>query len=206
MRNDAGFDSLFKQAISAIDAGDENRLKELLDAHSELATDRLYSPGKWLTNVIGDALNSFFKDPYLLWFVSEDAVRNKSLPPNIAYIAAIIIQKAGLEKAASLQEQLDYALKLVAWSGMASECGVQIDLLDVLIDAGAYKEGVSNDALVNGNFAAVEHLIERGAKFTLATALCLEKWEEADKLALTATNIRTVRRFIMQYGRVLLKQ
>ncbi len=189
MKNAAGFDLLFKQAVSAIDAGDEIRLKELLDAHPELATDRLYSPGEWLTNVIGDALNSFFKDPYLLWFVSEDAVRNRSLPPNIANIAAIIIQKARSEKAASLQEQLDYAIKLAAWSGVARECGVQIDLLDVLINAGAYKEDVSNDALVNGNFAAAEHLIERGAKLTLATALCLEKWEEADKLAFTATNI-----------------
>ncbi len=191
MKNAAGFDLLFKQAVSAIDAGDEIRLKELLDAHPELATDRLYSPGEWLTNVIGDALNSFFKDPYLLWFVSEDAVRNRSLPPNIANIAAIIIQKARSEKAASLQEQLDYAIKLAAWSGVARECGVQIDLLDVLINAGAYKEDVSNDALVNGNFAAAEHLIERGAKLTLATALCLEKWEEADKLAFTATNIET---------------
>jgi len=191
MKNAAGFDLLFKQAVSAIDAGDEIRLKELLDAHPELATDRLYSPGEWLTNVIGDALNSFFKDPYLLWFVSEDAVRNRSLPPNIASIAAIIIQKARSEKAASLQEQLDYAIKLAAWSGVARECGVQIDLLDVLINAGAYKEDVSNDALVNGNFAAAEHLIERGAKLTLATALCLEKWEEADKLAFTATNIET---------------
>ena len=191
MKNAAGFDLLFKQAVSAIDAGDEIRLKELLDAHPELATDRLYSPGEWLTNVIGDALNSFFKDPYLLWFVSEDAVRNRSLPPNIANIAVIIIQKARSEKAASLQEQLDYAIKLAAWSGVARECGVQIDLLDVLINAGAYKEDVSNDALVNGNFAAAEHLIERGAKLTLATALCLEKWEEADKLAFTATNIET---------------
>jgi hypothetical protein len=188
MKNAAGFDSLFKQAVSAIDAGDENRLKELLDAHPALATERVYSPGEWLTNVIGDALNSFFKDPYLLWFVSEDAVRNKSLPANIANIAVIIIQKARSEKAASLQEQLDYAIKLVAWSWVARECGVQIDLLDVLIDAGASKDGVSDDALVNGNFAAAEHLIERGAKLTLSTALCLKKWEEADRIALSATN------------------
>jgi peptide-methionine (S)-S-oxide reductase len=188
MKNAAGFDSLFKQAVSAMDAGDENKLKELLDAHPELATERLYSPGEWLTDVIGDALNSFFKDPYLLWFVSEDAVRNSSLPPNIANIAVIIIQKARSGKAASLQEQLDYALKLVAWSWIARECGVQIDLLDVLIDAGASKDGVSDDALVNGNFVAAEHLIQRGAKFTLSTALCLGKWEEADSLALTAND------------------
>jgi peptide-methionine (S)-S-oxide reductase len=187
MKN-AGFDFLFKQAVDAVDAGDEKTLKELLDAHPEVATDRLYSPGEWLTNVIGDELNSFFKDPYLLWFVSEDAVRNKSLPRNIADIAAIIIEKASSEKAPGLQEQLDYALRLVAWSGVARECGVQIELLDVLIDAGAFTDNVSNDALVNGNFAAAAHLIERGARLTLATALCLEKWDDADQLALTASN------------------
>ena len=188
MKNTTGFDSLFQQAVIAVDKGDEYKLKELLDAHPELATERLYEPGEWLTKVIGDALNNFFKDPYLLWFVSEDAVRNKTLPSNIANIAALIIEKAKAKKAASLQEQLDYGLRLVAWSWVARECGVQISLLDVLIDAGALKEGVSNDALVNGNFDAAKHLIQRGAQYTLPTALCLEQWGEADKLALTAND------------------
>src|SRR4029079_14338446 len=138
MKNTTGFDSLFQQAVIAVDKGDEYKLKELLDAHPELATERLYEPGEWLTKVIGDALNNFFKDPYLLWFVSEDAVRNKTLPSNIANIASIIIEKAKAKKAATLQEQLDYALRLVAWSVVARECRVQINLLDVLIDAGAY--------------------------------------------------------------------
>src|SRR5215510_3979678 len=92
------FDSLFQQAVVAIDTGDENKLKELLNAHPQLVTDRLYSPGEWLRSVINDALNGFFKDPYLLWFVSEDPVRNKKLPTNIANIASIIIQKAKEEK------------------------------------------------------------------------------------------------------------
>jgi len=188
MKNTESFDSLFQQAVSAVDAGDEGKLKQLLDAHPELATDRLYSPGEWVTKTIGNALNSFFKDPYLLWFVSEDAVRNKTLPKNIANIASIIIDKARAEKTPDLQEQLNYALKLVAWSWIARECGVQIALLDVLIDAGAVKDGVSDDALVNGNFDAAKHLIERGAQLTLATALCLEKWQDADQFAVIANN------------------
>lgn len=188
MKNTPGFDILFKQAVSAVDTGDEKALKELLDDHPELAITRLYEPGEWLTNVIGDALNGFFKHPYLLWFVSEDAVRNKTLPSNIANIASIIIEKIKAGNSATLQEQLDHTLRLVAWSWVARECGVQTGLLDVLIDAGSFKEGVSNDALVNGNFDAAEHLIKRGAKFTLATALCLEQWDEADRLALTAND------------------
>jgi len=181
------FDKIFQQAVSAIDAGDEETLKRLLDDHSELATDRLYSPGEWVTSVIGNALKNFFKDPYLLWFVSEDAVRNGKLPKNIAKIASIIIQKARAQNATNLQEQLDYGLRLVAWSGVARECGVQIALLDVLIDSGANINAISNDALVNGNFDAAKHLIERGGKLTLATALCLEKWGDADRLATNAT-------------------
>jgi len=182
------FDKLFQQAVSAIDAGDERKLKELLDAQPELATRRLYSPGEWLTSVIGDALKGFFKDPYLLWFVSEDAVRNGKLPKNIASIASIIIEKAKSQNAEGLQEQLDYALKLVAWSAVARDGGVQIELLDLLINSGAKINSVSNDALVNGNFDAAKHLLERGGKLTLSTALCLEKWKDADVLAVDATD------------------
>jgi len=182
MQRIPAFESLFREALSAMDAGDVNRLKQLLDAHPKLATKRLHSPGDWLRQQIGNALDSFFKDPYLLWFVSEDAVRNKTLPSNIAVIADIIIQKAKAQDANSLQEQLNYGLRLVAWSAVARECGVQIALLDVMIDAGAFTDRVSNDALVNGNFEAAEHLIKRGAKLTLPTALCLGMWDEADQL------------------------
>ena len=188
MQNTTVFDALFHEAVLAVDAGNENKLQEWLNAHPELATERLYSPGEWLTNTIPDAINGFFKDPYLLWFVAEDAVRNNSLPQNIANIASLIIQKAASQKATSLQEQLDYALRLVAWSGVAHKCGVQIPLLEVLINAGAAKDGVSDDALVNANFAAAEYLIQRGAKLSLSTALCLSKWKEADELALTAND------------------
>jgi peptide-methionine (S)-S-oxide reductase len=173
--------------VSAIDAGDEKALRELLDAHPELSTERLYSPGQWLTHVIGEPLKGFFKDPYLLWFVSEDAVRNGKLPKNIAAIASIILQKARSQNAANLQEQLDYALKLVAWSVVARNYGVQTELLDLLINAGADIKNVNDDALVNGNFEAAKYLIERGGKLTLSTALCLGKWEDADTLAVNAT-------------------
>ena len=133
-----------------------------------LACERLRSPGIWLRNQIGDALDSFFKDPYLLWFVSEDAVRNKVCLSNIDVIADIIIQKIKAGKTASLQEQLDYTLKLVAWSWVAGNVMSRLPLMEVLINEGAAIDGVSNDALVNGNFDAAEYLLERGAKLKLA--------------------------------------
>ena len=181
------FESLFRQAVDAIDAGDADRLEKILNAHPQLVSERLCSPGSWLRDQIGGALDSFFRDPYLLWFVSEDAVRNNFLPANIALFAGIIIQKAKSEKASNLQEQLDYTLKLVAWSWVARQCNVQIELMTLLINEGAAIEGISNDALVNGNFDAAQYLLSRGAKPSLPTSLCLQRWEEADELAKSAS-------------------
>jgi hypothetical protein len=185
---DARLDDLFRQAVDLIHIGDTAGLEQLLAEHTDLATSRLESPGPWLTEKIANALNSFFARPYLLWFVSEDAVLYGTLPSNIAEIATAIIHAAREANATNLQEQLEYALSLVAWSGVAAQCGVQVALLDVLVDAGANPAGVPNNALVNRHIRAAEHLVERGAPLTLATAFCLGHWNEAARLNKTATD------------------
>lgn len=177
------FDALFREAVAAIDAGNVSKLEGLLAANPDLARKRLESPGSWLRDIVGNALDDFFRQPYLLWFVAEDPVRNNKLPRNIAHAASTIIQMAKRQGADNLQEQLDYALQLVSYSWVARECGVQIELIDVLIDAGAALDGNPENALVNANFTAAAHLVERGAKLTLATALCLERWDEVARLA-----------------------
>jgi peptide-methionine (S)-S-oxide reductase len=188
-------DSLFREAVSAIDTGDVASLERLLAEHPRLVRGRLDSPGAWLRDK--DALDGFFRQPYLLWFVAEDPVRNGKLPANIAQVARTIIEAAKREGVKSLQEQLDYALRLVCWSWIARECGVQIALIDVLLDAGASVDGRtvyqsrfgthSDAAIYNGNFAAAEYLLERGAPLTLTTALCLGRWADVERLATTAT-------------------
>lgn len=187
MNKNERLDSLFSAAVSAIDAGDVTELERLLTAHPALVRERLHSPGAWLRDKVGGALNGFFRQPYLLWFVAEDPVRNGKLPRNIAQVTRTIIHVAEREGVGSLSEQLDYALRLVAWSWIARECGVQIELIDVLIDAGASPDGNSDNALVNGNFAAAEHLVKRGARLTLATALCLGRWDDVKRLAQTTS-------------------
>src|SRR5437588_214878 len=172
MDNPETQDSLFQKAVSAIDAGDVTALDRLLTEHPRLVRERLDSPGDWLRDKVGGALEGFFRQPYLLWFVAEDPVRNGKLPGNIAQVTRTIIRAAEREGVDTLREQLDYALRLVSWSWIARECGVQIDLIDVLVDAGA-SPGPELDALVNGNFAAAERLVERGAPLSPATALCL---------------------------------
>src|SRR5207248_20992 len=126
-------DSLFREAVSAIDVGDVAALEGLLAAHPRLVRERLEAPGAWLRDKVGNALNGFFQRPYLLWFVAEDPVRNGRLPANIPQVARTIIQAAERQKVESLQEQLDYALRLVCWSWIARECRVQVALIDVLV-------------------------------------------------------------------------
>jgi peptide-methionine (S)-S-oxide reductase len=183
----ASLDADFREAVSAIDAGDVARLEHLLLEKPALVRERLASPGAWLRDIVGGALDGFFQRPYLLWFVAEDPVRNGRLPQNIAAVARAIIAAARRDDVSTLQEQLDYALTLVSWSWIAAECRVQIELIDVLVDAGAAPDGNPNNALVNGNFAAAEHLVQRGAKLTLAAALCLGRSQDVDRLLTTAS-------------------
>jgi peptide-methionine (S)-S-oxide reductase len=178
-------DQLFQEAVGMIGAGDVPALEQLLTDHPELARERLTAAGPWLRDKIGGALDGFFKDPYLLWFVSEDVPVLGRLPKNIAEVTRTILRSA--RGASGLQEQLDSALRLVCWSGVAQQCGVQIELIDTLLDAGASPEGGPNNALVNGHIAAAEHLVARGAKSTLASAVCLAAWDDARRLSATAS-------------------
>lgn len=190
-------DALFERAVAAIDAGDLAALGRQLVDDPQLMRERLESPGVWLRERVGDSLDGFFARPYLLWFVAEDPVRNGRLPANIARVAEAIISAARQARVESLQEQLEYALRLVCWSWIARECGVQIELVDVLLDAGASVDGQgvyggrygthADAAIYNQNFAAAERLIERGAMVTLTTALCLGRWADVERLLLTAT-------------------
>lgn len=188
-------DVLFCEAVGAIDTGDIEGLGRLLACHPRLVHDRLDVPGPWLVD--REALNGFFQRPFLLWFVAEDPVRKGRLPKNIADVARAIIHAAQREEAGNLEEQLDYALRLVCWSWIARECGVQIELIDVLVDAGASPDGRSvyqgrygthsESAIYNKNFAAAEHLLKRGAPLTFSTAVNLGRWSETEQLAETAT-------------------
>jgi ankyrin repeat protein len=178
----APLDAAFREAVAAIDAGDVAALERLVAATPALVRERLTSPGAWLRDKVGGALDGFFERPYLLWFVAEDPVRNGRLPANIAAAARAIIDAARRESGANLQEQIDYALTLVSWSWIARQHGVQLDLIDVLVDAGAALDGNQNNALVNGNFAAAGHLVKRGASLTLEVALCLGWCDDVDRL------------------------
>jgi hypothetical protein len=176
----------FCQAVAAIDAGEVEQLERLLAANPQLVADRLDGSPEWLRRQLGGAAEGFGR-PYLLWFVAEDPARNGRLPSNIADIIRVIVAAARGAEVATLQEQLDSTLRLVCWSGVAAEAGLQLGMIDALIDAGALPAKNPNNALVNGHLAAAEHLLSRGAIMTLGAALCLERWDDAERLDAEAT-------------------
>ncbi len=182
MQSFDNLDQLFRAAVSAIDAGDVSVLEQLLTAHPRLVRERLESPGEWLRELVGGALDGYFKQPYLLWFVAENPIRNDKLPGNIAQVTGAIIKAAEREGVDSLEEQLNYTLGLVGTGRVARECGVQLELIDLLIDAGA-TPGDGLDALAGGNLEVAQRLIERGGELTLAVAVCLGRTDDVARLA-----------------------
>ncbi len=183
----ADIDVLFREAVAAIDAGDVGTLERLLQQHPELVRERLTEPGDWLRSQIGPALNGFFKDPYLLWFVTEDAVRTGQLSANVGAIARSIIEAAKRAGTSDFQQQLDSTFHFAVCSPIGRDNGRQLELLDVLIDAGASTEGGPVQAFICHNEAGARHLIARGARLTLPAALCLGLWDDVARLGPVAT-------------------
>ena len=95
-------DTIFADAVAAIDAGDVPRLDSLITQHSHLVADRLQTdePG-------------YFADPYLLWFVAENPIRNGRLPANIADVAMAIVDHIDQQGLSSRQVQIDYAVSML---------------------------------------------------------------------------------------------
>ncbi|HET6616745.1 MAG TPA: ankyrin repeat domain-containing protein [Gemmatimonadota bacterium] len=179
-------DALFPRAVTAIEAGDVPELERLLSAHPELVRERLESPGTWLRESVGDALEGYFRHPYLLWFIAENPIRTGRVPANIADVTRALVAAANRERVDTLQEQLDYALELVCTGRIVRELGFQIQLIDLLVDAGA-NPGSGYGALANRNLAAAQRLIERGGEPTLAAALCLGRTDDVTRLARVAS-------------------
>ena len=142
-------DPLFRDAVAAGDRGDVSAVERLLAAHPRLVRERV------------DGGEGYFRDPYLLWFVAENPARNGTLPASIARVTRAIVRAAARQAADSLREQLDYALALVGSGRVARECGVQRDLIDVLLDAGAEPAGALVAALAHRELAAAEQLLGR---------------------------------------------
>jgi len=175
MDNSEITDPLFRKAVEAIDSGNISLLKKILQDNSQLVTKRLDVPEE-----------GYFQQPYLLWFVADNPIRHERLPSNIVEITRLLVDAVRQNASKSFHEQIDCALGLVATGRIPKECGVQIELMDILLDAGA-RPGNGHGALAHGNPKAAQRLIERGGKLTLTTAIGLDRKEDIERLSRQAT-------------------
>lgn len=169
-------DPLFRSAVEAIEQGNLASLQTLLAEHPHLVNTRLDTPTE-----------GYFQSPYLLWFVADNPIRHGRLPSNIVDITDLLIQKIEEQKLGSKQFQLGYTLSLVVTGNTPKVCGVQIELIDLLIAAGA-PPGGTHGALAHGNLEAAQHLLEKGSPLTLTVAVCLDRWEAIPMLVQAAQN------------------
>src|SRR4030095_9795795 len=166
---------LFREAVQAIETGNISLLQDLLNMNSVLISRRLDAPTE-----------GYFEHPYLMWFVADNPIRHEKLPGNIVDITKVLIEAAKKNAIDSYQRQVDYTLGLVATGRIPRESGVQIEWIDLLIDNGAIP-GNGIGALAHGNIDAARHLIKRGGKLTLATAVGLDMQDEIFRLAKNAS-------------------
>jgi hypothetical protein len=163
-------DPIFLKAVQAIDGGDVAQLELLVNDHPYLVSERLdYNSA------------DYFDRPYLLWFIADNPIRNKTLPANIVLIANKLITAVQRYAPATAVAQLEYALGLVATGATPREQGVQIELIDVLINHGASAGGVLG-ALAHNNIDAAKHILARGGRLDLATAAGLNKMDDVKRL------------------------
>ena len=146
----------FEQAIDAIVTGDIDTLRALLLAAPSLVQQR----------------SSRAHASTLLHYVSANGVEDSRqvTPPNIVDVTRLLLDSGVSVDAASNAYGGDSTtLGLTATSAHTRLAGVQIALLDLLIDRGAVidvistKKGMVRDALANGCPGAAMHLIQRGA-------------------------------------------
>ena len=189
----------FEAAAEAIIRGDEAKLQELLRKNPGLIRAR----------------STREHNATLLHYVSANGVegyRQKS-PPNAARITKILLDAgADIEAEADVYGGGCTALGLVATSTPPKEAGVQIPVMDVLLEHGAQIEhpdlaGKGADAvyacLANGCPEAAEYLADHGGRMGLIGAAGIGRLDVVQQLADAADGSRRemALRYAAGYGR-----
>lgn len=163
-------DFSFQQAVMAMDKGDVGSLEKILTGDSTLVRRRLET-----------ADEGYFKDPYLIWFIANNPIRQTSVPDSILGLLDVLLRQLNLDRPDSYQEQLNYTLSLVATSSTIQESGRQIEMLDLLIENGA-TVGDCLPVIAHGGLVAAEHLLKKGSPLSLPVAVGLDRRGEVVEL------------------------
>ena len=171
----------FEAAAEAIVHGDETLLQQLLRNNPELIRARSAREHR----------------ATLLHYVSANGVENyrQVSPPNAARITELLLEAgADVEAEADVYGGGCTALGLVATSTPPREAGVQIPVIQVLLDHGAQVEhpnlaGGGSDAvyacLANGCLEAAQYLAEHGARVGIVGAAGIGRLDVVRQLVAT---------------------
>jgi ankyrin repeat protein len=166
-------DPSFRAAVTALQRGDVAALARLLDDEPRLLRDRILEPecyreaSRW----------QYFQDPKLFWFIANNPTLMKRMPDNIVEVVETMIAR-GVDKA-----DLDYALELVMTSSPAREQGLQIPLLERLMEAGATPTTKAIDlALAHWELEPIQALLRAGHPMTAPIAAALGRTDRLKAL------------------------
>ena len=169
----------FDRAVGLIDAGEAQRLANLVDARPSLLIET--------ADLGGMSIGEYFADPRLIWFVAENPIRTGTLPSNISEVTQSLIDASKKHQIDDLVEQLNYTLALVASGLVARKCNVQQPLIETLIRGGADPNSGVQAALGHREIDACLTLLDCGADMTLEVAAGLGKLAEVEGLAAAAS-------------------
>ncbi|MEA2328401.1 MAG: hypothetical protein QOE68_3360, partial [Thermoanaerobaculia bacterium] len=154
-------DSNFEQAADAIASGDIATLRRLLDETPELIRQR----------------SSREHRSTLLHYVSANGIEDfrQRTPPNIVEITRLLLDAgADVNAESNAYRGHSMALGLTATSVHPEAAGVQIELMELLLERGAMIERIPGEAvrdcLANGRPLAARFLATRGAYLDLENA------------------------------------
>jgi hypothetical protein len=169
----------FRDALSALDAGDLERLRSLIVSEPTLVHAR--------TNL--EPPYGYFTGAMLLHHVAGNPGRDLLLPENIVEIARVLLDAGADVQALTLGPAPGSSpitggsttMGLVITSKQASDAGVAGPLMDLLLERGATvdvkSEGALDASLANHAPRAAEKLIDLGAKPDVLAAAALGRMD-----------------------------
>jgi hypothetical protein len=161
----------FAEALAALDAGDADRLRELLAGDSALVRAR--------TNL--DPPYGYFSAATLLHHMAGNPGRENPLPANVVEIARILLDAGSDVNAETIGPNGGTTMGLLVTSHQASRRGFSGPLIDLLLERGAtldvHRPDALDGSLTNHAPAAAEKMIELGAKPDVLAAAALGRMD-----------------------------
>jgi ankyrin repeat protein len=161
----------FDDALAALDAGDLERLRDLVVSDPALLHAR--------TNL--EPPYGYFTGATLLHHVAGNPSRNAPLPANVVEVARLLLDEGADANASTIGPNGGTTMGLLVTSKQASDAGVSGPLMDLLREYGAQldlkRPGVLDAPLTNHAPRAAEKMIALGAEPDVFAAAALGRMD-----------------------------